>query len=288
MSITRKQLSPGYAVPFALNRYLAPSFLCTSVPKAGTHLVKKALTSFPGIRWSGIHLDTLRGITTWPVSEGDRGQSVIRLWDSYVDRDEVNQVLSSINRGSFATSHLPYAEGLETALGEQHMKTILVLRDPRDVAVSHAHYVSSRPQHHVFDYYRQLSPSERIMTSIQGTGTEAPRIPSIRKLFDAFLPWRSSPLNLTVSFESLVGPLGGGTREGQLGALTSMALHLELRTPVSVVNTVASDLFGGTATFRNGAVGGWKKDFTSEHERACKELVGDLLIDLGYERDLNW
>jgi sulfotransferase 6B1 len=41
-------------------------------------------------------------------------------------------------------------------------------------------------------------------------------------------------------------------------------------------------------TFRSGKTGEWKKHFTDEHKKIFKEVAGDLLIKLGYEKDNNW
>jgi hypothetical protein len=41
-------------------------------------------------------------------------------------------------------------------------------------------------------------------------------------------------------------------------------------------------------TFRSGKTGEWKKHFTDEHKKIFKEVAGDLLVKLGYEKDNNW
>jgi hypothetical protein len=40
--------------------------------------------------------------------------------------------------------------------------------------------------------------------------------------------------------------------------------------------------------FRKGTSGDWKNHFTSEIKEQFKSIVGDQLISLGYEEDLNW
>jgi len=42
------------------------------------------------------------------------------------------------------------------------------------------------------------------------------------------------------------------------------------------------------AFFRHGAVGDWKRYFTDDTRRWFKEGAGELLVELGYERDANW
>ncbi|HSM84450.1 MAG TPA: sulfotransferase, partial [Nodosilinea sp.] len=37
-----------------------------------------------------------------------------------------------------------------------------------------------------------------------------------------------------------------------------------------------------------GSIGGWQKYFKDSHKQAFKRVAGDLLIDLGYETNLDW
>jgi hypothetical protein len=41
-------------------------------------------------------------------------------------------------------------------------------------------------------------------------------------------------------------------------------------------------------TFRSGKTGEWKKHFTDEHKRIFKDAAGDLLVQLGYEKNNDW
>ena len=40
--------------------------------------------------------------------------------------------------------------------------------------------------------------------------------------------------------------------------------------------------------YRKGVAGDWRNHFTEEDRRVFKEEAGELLIRLGYERDLDW
>jgi hypothetical protein len=46
---------------------------------------------------------------------------------------------------------------------------------------------------------------------------------------------------------------------------------------------VGENLFGAGRTFRRGQIGGWREEFTAEHERALEGEVSLLLAELGYE-----
>jgi hypothetical protein len=41
-------------------------------------------------------------------------------------------------------------------------------------------------------------------------------------------------------------------------------------------------------TFRQGKSGGWKTQFSPENKAIFKDIAGDLLVRLGYEKDGNW
>jgi len=42
------------------------------------------------------------------------------------------------------------------------------------------------------------------------------------------------------------------------------------------------------SNFRSGKIGNWKKEMSNNHIEMCKELLGTSLIELGYEKDLDW
>jgi hypothetical protein len=41
-------------------------------------------------------------------------------------------------------------------------------------------------------------------------------------------------------------------------------------------------------TFRKGTIGDWRNHFEPEHKTAFRELAGQALIELGYEKDMDW
>jgi hypothetical protein len=54
------------------------------------------------------------------------------------------------------------------------------------------------------------------------------------------------------------------------------------------MRTVEENIFGVSNTFRKGQIGGWREEFSAEHERAVKGGLGSLLVELGYEAGSNW
>ena len=115
----------------------------------------------------------------------------------------------------------------------------------------------------------------------------------VQAIFDG--PWvglfkqqGDQAFNLTTSFEKLIGPQGGGTREEQIAELGRIADHVGLRHSPALLGQIADAVFGGTKTFRKGTIGTWAADFTDDHKRAFKEVAGDALIAMGYEQDHEW
>ena len=43
-----------------------------------------------------------------------------------------------------------------------------------------------------------------------------------------------------------------------------------------------------SSNFRSGKIGGWKEEFSQDNIVKFKELVGESLIKLKYEKDINW
>lgn len=104
-----------------------------------------------------------------------------------------------------------------------------------------------------------------------------------------FLPWMKMDYVYTVKFEDLIGLSGGGTREQQTGVIQGICEHLEIELSDSEIQRIADQVFDRSApTFRKGMAGGWKERFTPEHKKAFKEVAGQMLIDLGYEKDFDW
>jgi hypothetical protein len=270
-------------------RFLFRACVINSLPKSGTHLLAKIVGMFPHVRFDDF-FRALRSRTFPPAAPSTVMVPLGVGRPRPVPREEIRGLLSGFARGTCATGHVPFSPEMAALLGELEIRMVSLIRDPRDVAVSHAKYVQTLPGTAIFDYYQTLSDAERLMVSITGVRKEpgGPFLRDIRDRLEAILPWRSQPFNYTTSFERLVGPRGGGSRERQVQEIRAIARHLGLRPSDADIARIADRAFGGAATFRTGVIGGWREHCTAEHKRVLKQLVGQHLIDLGYEKDLDW
>ena len=247
----------------------APRVVANSVPKAGSHLLARCLTLM-GIVNSRQHVHYLH------------------------PREKIERAFAHLKPGEYLTAHLPYLPFVEELMRARGARMVVIIRDPRDVVVSHFHYVTYKDRHHrLRDYYRRLPDDHaRLMTSIRGidppAGQEHLRLPDVNERFRGVLAWQEHGAHV-VRFEDLVGPKGGGDAHKQWDAIRGIGEYLGLPMPSTRVEEVAARLFHTkSATFRKGTIGDWRNHFTEEHKRVFKEIAGDLLVELGYERDTNW
>jgi sulfotransferase 6B1 len=193
--------------------------------------------------------------------------------------------LSKVPDGCFVNAHCIYTPELADLVRKQGMRTVYILRDLRDVAVSQMHYIKQLENHFAHQGYMALpSDHERLLVSIRGGELGGRKLQSLDERYRQFLRWEREGGAAVVKFEDLVGTKGGGSAEAQRLAVEGVArqLGVEERTM-----GVVEDLFGVGRTFRKGQIGGWREEFSAEHERALKEVVGSLLVELGYEAGPN-
>lgn len=247
-----------------------------TIPKCGTHLLLKTLALIKGM----------------PNAHNS-------LWGDHVliNKQKFNTSFLSQKKVLLCKAHIIYHEQNTSLLSDDNLvKSFFIYRDPRDHVVSSAFWVKRRPAD--WPALKQLSIEELITMVIYDSGTIWgtifpykdiwQKIDTFESFYKLFLPWLNEPYVYTTSFEKLVGPKGGGSLEDQLKEIIAMARHMGLDFTLEQAQYVSDNLFGGSFSFREGKIGSWKKHFTSEHKEAFKKVAGQLLIDLGYEKDSNW
>lgn len=287
--------------------------LVNSVPKSGTHLLMKALELTPGINRAPIQFGRQRiGLLPWCLSTCPSLHPVILAQfyaqkrvlqanafneipidsDSpfYLSKSQFRNIITLIQPSWFAMGHLPHSSASAKIISEERVKMLLILRDPRDVIVSHANYIAKKSSHYMHNLYRNLSEKDRIMTSIKGVSASNshPRMVNIRDKIQGVVAWMNHPSTYTTFFEKLIGPQGNGSRSAQVSELKTIMEHLGLQISNQQLSAVASEIFGGTRTFRQGVNGRWKQFLDDEHKQTCKDLIGDFLIEFGYEKNFDW
>ncbi len=268
-----------------------PRVILLSPPKSGTHLLSDCLSLMPRMMFSGRRLALPEFYThSKPRSVQSDPSKVARTFD----KSRLRRFLGGCPQGMFVTAHARFHPILRDLMRELQFKQILLLRDPRDVVVSNMFYTKREPgvQHHKYYAEALRSDEERIMATIRGFGqdtlTDHPRA-SIREMFEGYTPWLDDPSTLVVRFEDLVGPRGGGVSERQLDEIRRIGDFVERPLSGEQAQQIARKMYSKRSlTYRKGIVGDWRNHFTEDHRRIFKQVAGDILIRLGYERDTDW
>lgn len=256
--------------------------LCNSYPKSGTHLLYQILYSIPDLyKWDDI-------------------VSVQALCGIMNTASHVRWKISSAPNRSIVRSHLMYCNEILDILGEFSCKTLFIYRDLRDVAVSHARWVTREERIFLHDIYLKYeSFDDQLMSSIKGVPIGSPFCsnvsqPDIGTDFLRWKGWIDDSEVLAIKFEDLVGERGGGSEDKRLHIVEEVLDHLSIYIPSNQIK----DKFASYAlnpeeshTFKKGGkgnIGGWKTFFKEKHKNAFKEVAGELLVELGYEQNLNW
>ncbi len=128
--------------------------------------------------------------------------------------------------------------------------------------------------------------TSRLKVSILGRPELDIEFPNIADRFAPYLGWLDHPEVMQIHFENLVND-----RATTLNQITDHFLaHVPLTIPrKTILDSLELSINPSKSpTFRSGKTGEWKKHFMSEHKKIFKDVAGDLLMKLGYEKDNNW
>ena len=258
-----------------------PALLGISFPKSGTHLLDQILLGFSRVAPYAKRLHSF-----YAEYEGESGikrapEQAIRWLDSLGPCDVASAHL-------FARPEAVARVCLSSSGGSSKFIPFFIFRDPRDVVVSHVFYVTDMEKNHVHHAYYQSLPDfdSRLKASILGRPDADVEFPNIAERFAPYMDWLNHPEVLAIHFEDLIHDRAATLARILDHFLTRVSLHtpreLILESLESSINPSRSP------TFRSGKTGEWKKYFTDEHKQIFKDVAGDLLIRLGYEKDNSW
>lgn len=246
-----------------------------SFPKSGTHLLDQILLGFSKVAPYSRRLHSF-----YAEYEGKSGAKRTP--------EQALAWLDSLGPGDVASAHLFARPQVIERVGSPAFVPFFIFRDPRDVVVSHVHYVADMETRHVHhEYYRSLPDFDtRLNVSIRGRPEAQVEFPDIAERFAPYLGWLDRPEVLTVHFEDLI--------ENRTASLNRIMDHFLTRVAIPasrerILNSLETSIDPSKSpTFRSGKTGEWKKSFTNAHRRLFKDVAGDLLVKLRYEQDNDW
>jgi hypothetical protein len=252
-----------------------PPVLANSFPKSGTHLLDQIVAALPQRRNYGSFLASLTSSFRY------RRRT----------EEETCRLIAGFVPGEVVRGHLWYASAVDEALKAKNVVHYLIIRDPRDVVVSEAHYLRSiNPWHKLHSYFKAVgSLEEAVAMSIEGLSDNGQEIdyPNVGRRLAYYEAWFDHPNVCLVRFEDLISPERDQALQRMIqfydrqAASTndSEALLARMKDKMAPAKS---------HTFRSGKAGGWKECFTPEHKKRFKQVAQTALVRLGYEADDNW
>ena len=196
--------------------------------------------------------------------------------------------LDSLRSCDIASAHLFARPEAVARVCSSKFVPYFIFRDPRDVVVSHVFYVTDMEARHVHHNYYQSLPdfNSRLSASILGRPDANIEFLNIAGRFAPYLGWLEQPEVLAIHFEDLI--------LDRTSVLIRIMDHFLARAPLHtprqlILNSLETSINPKKSpTFRSGKTGEWRKYFTDEHKQIFKNVAGDLLVKLGYEKNNDW
>lgn len=252
-----------------------PALLGISFPKSGTHLLDQILLGFSNAAPYAKRLHSF-----YAEYEGESGRKRTP--------EQAIAWVKSLNPCDVASAHLFARSEIVQRVCSPSFIPYFIFRDPRDVVVSHVFYVTDmEPSHVHHNYYKSLPDFDsRLEVSILGKPDTNIEFPNIADRFTPYLGWLDQPAVLKIHFEDFVND--------RVATLNRIIDHFLARVPLHTPRELMLDSLESSInpakspTFRSGKTGEWKKYFTGEHKTMFKDIAGDLLMRLGYEKNKDW
>tara|TARA_R110001583_G_scaffold62493_3_gene183725 strand:- start:433 stop:1275 length:843 start_codon:yes stop_codon:yes gene_type:complete len=261
-----------YAKYLCSNERANNSILCNSFPKSGTHLLYQILMDIPG--YSG-----------W-----DDIVSVQSLSGFANKKTHIRNKIGSAPRRSIIRSHVAYDCEIKEFLQEREIKHLMIVRDLRDVCVSHANWVMNEPRIYLHKYYQSLENfDDRLMASIKGIVQGVPMGSNvvhadIGREFERWAGWVDDDSVLVLKFEDLVDR--GSSNYILCVEAVYRHIGIELDREEIIRRHVIEEKDPNMShTYTKGlkkGAGAWKDYFNEQHIIEFNKVAGDMMRKMGY------
>lgn len=241
--------------------------LVNGSPKTGTTWMLKMIASLPGYQ-------------------------IVGNFDGDIQR------YRSVQPGDVVHGHDWYTPELDQLLHDQGIRVILMMRDPRDQLISRMFHVKRSPKHAWHERIQSASLDEALMMCIEGRDG----LPGTSTMISLTQSWLHNDANvLCMKYETLLAnPTPNFTQvlryigiEKNVSALAEVIVERNRFERLSMGKRIWQPARrpgeeNATSHFRKGITGDWKNYMTPAHVARFKEVAGQQLIDLGYEKDFDW
>jgi sulfotransferase 6B1 len=253
----------------------APPIFGNSKPKSGSHLLLQVLNGITKIvPYKYVEADPIRTIE----KEGRRKTN-----------KEVLRELEQIPQGVIGWGYVEATPENVAFLCQPHRINYFMYRDPRDMLVSQVFFASDMHEEHgMHQFYRSLPDfGEQLKVAITGIDQEGLYMVNVKQRYATVFEWLQQPHVMCIRFEDLIDNRQA-TLDAMLDEVESTGYRIPMPREKAISVLVKAIQPRKSHTFRSGKTGGWREHFTDEHKELFKDVTGDLLIKLGYEKSMDW
>lgn len=268
---------PAIAAFRALDRLTpappGPKVIANSMPKSGTHLLAALLDQIEGMRFAG-------RMVAFDAADAHEPERPLRRLDK-----ELRRLRSSHYIGGHLVRDPGVEARLHRAVTEDDVRLLTIMRDPRAIVVSGAHYVLNAPQLRGREDALRIFPdyASIVRAMVQGHGEPGDPLyfPEIGARYASYAAWADFAPGLLITFERLIGARGGGSDEDQRDELGRILDYLGY--DAERAERIAGRLFSENAiTFRSGRVDSWADDLPADLAAEILERCREPMRRLGY------
>ena len=252
-----------------------PPIFGNSKPKSGSHLLIQILAGLCKIA-------PYKYVTAEPVRTITKG-------GGRNEKEKILHELQGISRGVIGWGYVEATPENLSFLCQPGRVNYFVYRDPRDLLVSQVFFATNMYEDHgMHEFYKSLPDvGARLKVAITGIRQNGLHMVSVKQRYEGVFQWLEQKQVMCIRFEDLID-----NRDTTLNAMLDEVekTGYQLPTPRETALSILVDAIqpAKSHTFRSGRTGGWKTYFHDEHKKLFKDVAGDLLVRLGYEKDNDW
>jgi len=258
-----------------LSFHEAPPIFGNSKPKSGSHLLLQILNGFTQIMpYRYVEAEPVRTIT----KDGRRKPG-----------HEILAELENLRRSVIGWGYVEATPENASFLTSAGRVNYFMYRDPRDMLISHVFFATDMQEEHAMhDYYNSLpNISARLKVAITGIAQDGLYLVSVKQRYESVFQWLEQKNVLCLRFEDLIN-----NRDATLNSMLDEVEKAGYKIPTpreQALSVLAESIRPKKShTFRSGKTGAWREFFMDEHKKLFKDVAGDLLVRLGYEKDNLW
>jgi hypothetical protein len=253
----------------------APPIFGNSKPKSGSHLLLQILNGFTQIMpYRYVQAEPVRTI------QKDGGRRAA---------EEIFSDLHAVPQGVIGWGYVEASTENVAFLCQPGRVNYFIYRDPRDTLVSQVFFATDMHEEHgMHTHYKSLPDfGARLKVAITGLDQDSLKMVSVKQRYEGVFQWLEQQQVMCLRFEDLIN-----NRDATLNAMLDEVEKTGYKIPTprekALSVLVESIQPGKSHTFRSGKTGGWREHFTEEHKSLFKDVAGDLLVRLGYEKNNEW